>query len=291
MKKLVCLMMICLLLPLHAAASETPKAPARVVSLSGSYAEAWVEAGGTLVGATEDAVSERAMNLGEGVQIIGTVKTPNLEAILDLEPDLVIYSLDVVEHVRFIETLEKMGIRCQGFEVTTYREYMDMMRALCDLTGRDDLYARLVSEVAEPIEALIASAKTDPRFGTRTALILRAYSTGVKAKGSDNLAGAMLRDMGLINIADGEGTLQENLSLEAIIEADPDYIFTVTMGSDDAKAMASLASLLTDNPAWNTLTAVKEGRYVLLNKKLFHYKPNAHWAESYQTLYALLYAS
>ena len=54
--------------------------PRRVVSLYGSYAEAWAQAGGTLVGATEDAVSERGMDLGEA-QIIGTTKEPNLEPV------------------------------------------------------------------------------------------------------------------------------------------------------------------------------------------------------------------
>ena len=114
------------------------------------------------------------------------------------------------------------------------------------------------------------------------------YSTGVKAKGSDNMAGNVV-GYGLNNMADGDNSLLESLTLEAIVEADPDYIFVVTMGKDDEKTMAALAESLTDNPAWAGLTAVREGRYVRLDKMLFHYKPNARWAESYAFLYALLY--
>ena len=78
MKRFVlCLMLLLLLAP--AALAE------RVVCLYGSFAEAWVQAGGELAGVTDDAVNERGLETD--AQIIGTTKTPNLELILALEPD------------------------------------------------------------------------------------------------------------------------------------------------------------------------------------------------------------
>ena len=65
-----------------------------VVSLYGSYAEAWTLAGGALVGATSDAVDERKMDLGEA-RVVGSVKSPDLETILALDPDFVILSADL----------------------------------------------------------------------------------------------------------------------------------------------------------------------------------------------------
>ena len=62
----------------------------RVVSLYGSFAETWLLAGGTLAGTTEDAVSERGLELGEDVAVVGTVKEPGFEEILALDPDFVI---------------------------------------------------------------------------------------------------------------------------------------------------------------------------------------------------------
>ena len=61
------------------------------------------------------------------------------------------------------------------------------------------------------------------------------------------------------------------------------------MGSDESKAMEQMEQLLTSNPAWASLTAVREGRYYVLPKDLFHYKPNARWDESYEMLYDILY--
>ena len=46
---------------------------------------------------------------------------------------------------------------------------------------------------------------------------------------------------------------------------------------------------LESDPAWNGLSAVREGRCVLLPQDLFHYKPNERWDESYEYLAKILY--
>lgn len=175
-----------------------------------------------------------------------------------------------------------------GFEVTGYQDYMRMMETFTRLTGRDDLYQNQAALVSEPIEETIARAQNHPDYQKKTALLLRAWSSGVRAKGSDNLAGYMLRDMGLINIADGH-SLMENLTLEAILAADPDYIFITVMGGSEEQALSYLDETLMKNPAWQGLSAVKEGHVSVLDRTLFHLKPNARWAQAYESLYTLLY--
>lgn len=294
MKRIMALLLALLFLSACAAtpASEA-EAPERVVSLHGSYAEAWVLAGGTLVGTSEDAINERNMDLGQSVSIIGTTKNPNMELIVELGPDLVFYSLDTQAQMDAAEKLAEMGVRCEGYSVTTYQEYLDMMKSMCEITNRNDLYDNQLKMLDEPIKNMLKTAQADEQFGIRTALFLRAFSTDVKAKGSDasTVTGPILSDMGFINIADADDSLLENLTMEAIVEADPDYIFVVTMGSDDEKAMEMLATTLTESPAWSGLTAIQEDRFIMLDKALFHYKPNNRWVESYAFIYELLYES
>ena len=43
------------------------------------------------------------------------------------------------------------------------------------------------------------------------------------------------------------------------------------------------------NPAWQSLTAVREGRYHVMDHKLYNLKPNGRWAEAYETLADILY--
>ena len=52
--------------------------------------------------------------------------------------------------------------------------------------------------------------------------------------------------------------------------------------------MKSINNLLTDNAAWNSLRAVKEGRYYVLDKKLYNIKPNARWGTAYKQLADIL---
>jgi iron complex transport system substrate-binding protein len=261
----------------------------RVVSLYGSFAEAWMLSGGTLAGATQDAVDERNLDLGEGVSIVGTVKEPNLEEILALSPDFVILSSEIPAQVKLHQSLTDAGIPHAYFSGETFDEYLSMLKIFCGMTGRDDLYQQNGEAVKTQIGAVLKTVsdagETPPKV-----LLLRAYSSGCKAKGSDSVAGAILKDLGAVNIADSEKSLLDDVSMEAIIAADPDYIFVVPMGSESS-AETWLDENFKSNPAWAELTAVKSGNYAMLPKELFHYKPNAKWGESYEYLAKLLYPS
>ena len=118
-------------------------------------------------------------------------------------------------------------------------------------------------------------------------LILRTSSSKVKALDSSFMVGGMLEEFGCINIADSENGILSDLSIEAIVAEDPDYIFVTCMG-DLEEGQAQLEASLTSNPIWNTLQAVQNGRVFFLDKELFHNKPNARWGESYEILAELL---
>jgi iron complex transport system substrate-binding protein len=121
-------------------------------------------------------------------------------------------------------------------------------------------------------------------------LYVRATGSSCKVKNSEgSVLGEMLKDLCCNNIADQEGSLLEQLSIEKIIEQDPDYIFVVLQGSDSTKAEGILQSTLLSNPAWETLTAVKEGRYYVMDPNLYNMKPNARWGEAYEGLADILY--
>ena len=298
----VLILALCAMLLISGASAETftdamgrevalDAAPEHTVALLGSYGEVWIAAGGYLAGTTQDALESPGAVAQGGVTNLGSHSEPNMELLMELEPDFVILSADAAAHPAIAGILEDAGIPCAFFSIYDWRAYMDTLSLFTRITGREDLYLEQLESVQTPIEALIESAQAQPGYGEKTALLLRAYSTSVKAKGSEGaVAGPVLADMGLINIADNDSALSENLTLEAILEADPDYIFVVSMGSDLDVARKTLEDTLLSNPAWSTLTAVREGRFVTLDRELFHLRPNARWAESYQIIFDLLYA-
>lgn len=256
-----------------------------VVSLYGSFAETWTLAGGKLAGVTEDAMEERHMDLGDDVAMIGSVKSPSLESILAVNPDFVILSADIATQVDMQQALTEAGIPHAYFRVDTFDDYLSMLELFCQMTGRSDLYEQNGALVEQKINALkdLTAAEEGP-----TGLLIRAFSTGAKAKGNDNETGVIMEDLGVDNIVTRHQSLLDDLSMEEIITEDPDFIFITTMGKEDA-ALAALESGIMSNPAWEGLTAVQQDRCYVLPKDLFHYKPNARWAESYAYLAKLLY--
>ncbi len=262
-----------------------PVGEPRVVCLYGSYAEAWLLAGGSLTGVTEDAVEERGFDVGDA-QIVGTVKEPSTEMILALDPDWVILSSDIAAHNDIRDVLENAGLACSYFRVDVFEDYAFMMKQFCTVTNHPELIEEQVERVSARISDVIGRAKTAE--SSPDVLLMRAFSTGIKAKTDDELAGAILKELGAHNIADDHPSMLEDLSLEEVIAADPDYIFVTTMGNEE-KALAYLDSRIGQNPAWQKLSAVKEGRYTVLPKDLFHYKPNNRWGESYAYLANILF--
>ena len=261
--------------------------PKDVVSLLGSYAETWVLAGGELAGVTDDVISEGRIDVTDNMKIVGTIKDPNVEEILSLSPDFILLSSDIDSHVKISKTFQEAGIPCAFFKVECFEDYLNMLDVCTDITGRKDLYEKngiLVQEEIQDVLSKIADAKTR----NYSVLFIRAFSSGAKAKNGDNMTCKMLEDLGTVNIAEKHESLLEELSIEEIIEEDPEYIFVTTMGDTD-KAIDSLKNGIEKNPAWGNLTAVKNGRYIILPKELFHYKPNAKWGESYRYLAEIIY--
>ena len=98
----------------------------------------------------------------------------------------------------------------------------------------------------------------------------------------------MVAGVGCVNIADSNDSLLETLSMEYIIEQDPEYIFFTQHGDDKEKVEANIQNFITENPAWSELTAVKEGRVYMMEKDLYTLKPNDRWGEAYEKLEAIL---
>ena len=121
-------------------------------------------------------------------------------------------------------------------------------------------------------------------------LFLRASTNSIKAKGSEDSVGSeILKDLGCMNIADEDDSLLDDLSMEAIIAADPDYIFVTVQGYDEDAVMQKVEETLTSNPAWASLRAVSEGNYYVVDKRLYNLKPNEKWGEAYEKMADILY--
>lgn len=261
--------------------------PQRVAAMIGSFAGIWAVAGGedTLVAAANDAWTSFDLEL-EGAVNLGTTSSPNLELLLAAEPDLILASCNTASNLELLETFETAGLTAAYFDVESIDDYLRMLNVCAELTGCPENYETYGTAVKEQAEA--AAARQDGSHPT--VLYVRASGSSCKVKNSSgSVLGEMLADLGCSNVADRDGSLLETLSLEAVIAADPDYIFAVLQGADASKAQAVLEDTLLSHPAWSGLRAVREGRFYTLDNKLYNLKPNARWGEAYEKLADILY--
>jgi len=257
----------------------------RVAALLGSFAQIWQLAGGDVVATADDAWDDLALTLGEDTVNLGNTKALNLELLLSAQPDFILASTNTRQNMEWRDTLEAIGIPVAYFDVVTFSDYLRLLEICTDITGRKDLYEQHGLAVQEQIDAELQWKRTD----APTVLTLRASASSVNAKNSDGtVLGAMLKDLGCINITDSDAMLLENLSVEYILRSDPDYVFIVQRGDDEEGMRAYVQQFLMEHPAWSELTAVKTGQVYFMEKTLYNLKPNHRWGEAYEKLEEIL---
>jgi len=269
-------------------AAELPEQEAsvtysRVIALSESNAELWLLAGGELIATSDDAMDIEGLN-ADAVSL-GDMDHISLEAVAALTPDLLILFGTEPAQKALGESAAGLGIKVFYTDIDNFADYDAAMKELTGYTGDTEAYDRNVASVKAQIDEIVAGVPGGAE--EQTYLFLHISSTKAKVEKDDYFASEIFNDLGLVNIAADDSSFDE-LSIEAIIAADPDYIFVVPRGNEE-KAMASYQELFAGQPSWSLLSAVKNDRCYLLSKELFGMKPNAEWAEAYRQAFELLY--
>ena len=265
----------------------TVKSSERVACLLGSYADLWMLAGGEVCASADDAFEDLALALPENTVNLGSTHNPNAEALLMAAPDLVFASSKLAKHLDLKDRLEAMGISVCYFDVADFASYLRVLKIMTEITGKSERYETYGTEQETRISALLENRKNEE---PQTVLVLRASAQSIRAKNSDNtMLGGMLRDFGCINIADGNGSLLENLSVESILLQNPDKLFFIQAGDDMGAVKAAVYAMFAENPLWQQLDAVKNGEIYFMEKELFNLKPNARFYEAYEKLDRILY--
>ena len=263
--------------------------PERAAVMIGSFADVWALAGGedTLAATANDAWESYGLELGEKVVNIGSPMKPNVELVLGSEPDLIIASSLSPSNLELQETFQRAGIPAAYFDVSSFQDYLDLLDLFTRLTGHPENFEKYGTDVKAQVDKAVGR-RAGYSFAP-TVLTLQVSGSSVKVKNSeDNVLGPMLAELGCENIADRNGALLEELSLEAILRDDPDFIFAVYHGTDEEAARANLEESLLSNPAWASLSAVEGGRFHILERRMYSLKPNALWGDAYEQLADIL---
>ncbi|MGD9568408.1 MAG: ABC transporter substrate-binding protein [Sedimentibacter sp.] len=263
------------------------KNPQRVVVLQNSLLEIWDQAGGTVVGRVEES-EDKVIENAVSAEVVGAMVAPSLEKILALQPDLVILTSNYSAQREMISTLKQNDIQVIDIDIDLLEDYYKTVRLFTTITEREDLYENHINDIQRKVDEIVSKAPKDKNY---KAVVIFATAKSVTVRDSNTMVGEMLKDLNVVNISDSVdiGADTKTFSIEKILKDDPDFIFVQTMGSDLEKITERLKSDALDNPAWASLTAVKEDKYIVLSKDLYLYKPNDRYPEAYEGLAKMIY--
>ena len=183
---------------------------------------------------------------------------PNVEAILNYKPDLIILNADATKALEVKAALEKLKIkvfleRAPSSPREAYLEITALGRATGKISGAQSV----ISDMKRKISAAIKSGKTSKKISFFHELDNTLYTAT-----SDTFIGKVYKDFNLVNIADPAATADSagypQLQSEYVIKANPKIVFLA-----DAQYGESLATL-TKRPGWNGISAVKSKNVVAL---------------------------
>jgi iron complex transport system substrate-binding protein len=180
---------------------------------------------------------------------------PNVEAIAEFEPDLVVASSSAVKDALESLDIEVVVLPAAKRLSGTYSQ----IRRLGRVTGHRAEAMELAASIRSDIAAIVDNV---PVREDRPTTYYELDDTYFSAD-SSTFIGRLLKLAGLDNIADdvpGEGSGYPQLSAEYIVDEDPDVVFLA-----DTKCCAQSAETVAARPGFAELTAVKEGHVVALD--------------------------
>jgi iron complex transport system substrate-binding protein len=234
-----------------------PAMPEAIVSLSPTATEILfgIGAGGRVV-----AVDSLSDHPAEAPTTSLNAFEPNVEAIAEFGPDLVVLSFDPGD---VVASLEALGIPTlvQSAAASIDDSY-EQMRRLGAATGAGAGAESAIANMQEAIDGIVASIPpVDEPVRYYHELDNTYYSAA-----SSTFIGEVYGLLGMVSIADGAADLNfgyPQLSGEFILEADPDIILLA-----DTKCCDQDAAAVAARAGWEQLTAVRRGAIVELDDNI-----------------------
>ncbi|MGI6449957.1 MAG: ABC transporter substrate-binding protein [Desulfitobacteriia bacterium] len=233
-----------------------PAKPTRIVSLLPSSTEILCALGEYPVAVTKwDDYPAEVKDKAE--YVFEDALNPNLEQILDLEPDLIMYWLASAEDTKKIKSL---GIPVVVFEAQGIDDVYESIAMTGQITDRQEQAAAIIEEMKakeKRIEEKLAQLPVEEKRKVWMEVDSKLFTAG---KGT--FLHEVITKAGGINIAeDVQGWAQFNS--EQVIARNPDVIFETYSYSDP-----NAAQIIKKRKGWENIGAVKNNRIISLDNNI-----------------------
>ncbi|NMB47156.1 MAG: ABC transporter substrate-binding protein [Firmicutes bacterium] len=231
------------------------KPPQRIVSLTPSVTENLFALGldEQIVGVSNYSDYPAA---AQSKPVVGDAFQLNYEAILLLEPDLIIGDAQLVKN--YMVKLEELGLPVLAINPANLQEVMDSMLLLGQATGAISAATRVTAEMQEQVH-YVQTAIQDLPQKARPLVFVEVWDEPLMTCGPGSFMQELIELAGGHNLAADAGGAWIEYSSELVVERDPDVILLTRPYRDELMARS----------AWQGISAVKEGRVVEVDSDPF----------------------
>ncbi|MGG0292921.1 ABC transporter substrate-binding protein [Bacillus pacificus] len=213
------------------------------------------------------------------VQVIGNAHQPNFEQIASLKPDVLIANNGFQKNV---STVEGQGTKVMISSANSVQDIQKNIELYGTIMKKEDKAKELNQKITNQMKTY------EKKSDVKALLVYGAPGTYLAALPT-SLSGDILEKTGGKNIAADFPEMKEypqyaQLSVERIIEANPDVIYLITHGDPNSVKKAFEGEMM-KNEAWKNLDAVKQNRIVILPPDLFGSNPGTKVTEAMDFMY------
>ncbi|WP_240505311.1 ABC transporter substrate-binding protein [Nocardia mangyaensis] len=237
----------------HAMGETTvPAQPQRIIVLDSPHLDALVS-----LGVTPIAITERAMGYGPpkyladklgGVATVGTIQEPDLDAIANLEPDLIIGAK--IRHEPLYTQLD--SIAPTVFSETSGTNWHDQARLTADAVGKTDEMEQLLTQLDTRAKAVGRQIGAPDK----TVSMVRFTEDRFRLYGPETFSGSLLAQLGFTHPArEWNQYSMAELDPEQYEQINGDIVFHADYNGSTAGTTKSRVSAL-----WGSLPAVAAGQ-------------------------------
>ena len=224
---------------------EISQTPGRVISLSPAITEILfaLELENTIVGTTDFCDYPEAANLTPKV---GGFNTPNMELIVDSEPDIIFISSGV--QAELSETFKKLNLQTFALDASTVEGVIFNIRLLGDIMNATDQAENIASDMEQRMAYITNKVK-----GLEAPLVFfEVWDDPLLSAGPNTFIHNIIELSGAKNFAADFSSDYPQISIESLIDRDPDIYIAV-----DHKSSMVIA----DRPGYSALQAIQNQRY------------------------------
>ncbi|MBM7557144.1 ABC transporter substrate-binding protein [Halanaerobacter jeridensis] len=274
--KLILIVIICsLVIPTVVQASDYPvevtddldkeitiqQQPTRIISLAPSHTETLFALGvdNNLIGVTQQANYPAE---AEEIEKVGSIKEPNLEKMIALQPDLVLAAGITPKGV--VRKLRNLDIKVIGLNSQSIEGIIDDIALIAKATGVDKKGRAITTQMRNKLYQIKKIVKENVESNERPKVFYEIWNDPLYTAGSNTFINDLIALAGGVNIAGDAKGKWPQYNLETLLAENPDVYITSNHNQDKKTTKSSIKN----RDKFQEITAIKQRRILVLNSDL-----------------------